>query len=192
MNCRKRRQVSDCGGEVFKIAALDRESARTGRVEALGDAEAKAGNRFARHRSPRRWRARSKFMPPTCWGIGSLVSVKCVPVKSASAQGVSFSACTIRTSEAAWSGQKVISHFPNASPDLSASFSDVTSAYMGCGALKMPEDVLITSCTGSEDFDHPFVYDGRINAHEGRFELMMQGSKSACELTIQADADPLA
>ena len=64
MNRRKRRQVLDCGDEVFGVAALDQEPARTGRAGAFGDAQAKAVNRFARHRSPRRWRARPGFMVP--------------------------------------------------------------------------------------------------------------------------------
>ena len=39
--------------EVFEVAALDWEPARTGRAGAFGDAEAKAVNRFARPRTPR-------------------------------------------------------------------------------------------------------------------------------------------
>ena len=64
MNRWKRRQVLDCGDEVFEVAALNREPARTGRAGPFGDAEAKAVNRFARHRTPRRCRARLRFMDP--------------------------------------------------------------------------------------------------------------------------------
>ena len=62
MNRGKHRQVLDCGDEVFEVAALDREPAWTGRAGPLGEAEAKAVNRFARHRTPRRCRARLRFV----------------------------------------------------------------------------------------------------------------------------------
>ena len=67
MNRRKHRQVLDCGDGVCGVAALDREPARTRRAGAFGDAGAKAVNRFARHRTPRRWRDAThstRFMVP--------------------------------------------------------------------------------------------------------------------------------
>ena len=72
MNRWKRRQVLDCGDEVFEVAALDWEQAQAERGEAFGSAEAKAVNRCARHRTPRRCRARLRFTVPmrADFGVG--------------------------------------------------------------------------------------------------------------------------
>ena len=71
MNRWQRRQVLDCGDEVFEIATLGREPARTGRAGPFGDAEGKAVNRFARHRTPRRSCARLRFLVPMRSNFGA-------------------------------------------------------------------------------------------------------------------------
>ena len=72
--CQIFRQVLECGNGACAVAAFDMEPRRPELSRAVGLADAKAVNRYARHRSPRRCRVHRslvKFFSSGCFSSGN-------------------------------------------------------------------------------------------------------------------------
>jgi hypothetical protein len=79
MNRWNDRQVLECGDGVCAVAALDLKPARSGWTEAPESSYAKAVNRCALPRIPRRWRSGPRFMvPDACLKCVNMLG-RCLP-----------------------------------------------------------------------------------------------------------------